>query len=299
MMHLNPSSDSARHNLVLPDRERTGGRVTVQGSRRASSISPWAAFVLIGMLQAQSVQGQTNIREQLFSGKQLLRDGSVLNDEALVLKGYELLKSAHAQSKSTTTLYFVAQAEWELVRLGVASDERGTYDKFIEGALENGKEVVQQRKEWSEGHALLSSLHGYRIAHNALNAITAGPKASGSADEAVRLDSANPRAWLVRGIVKLNTPWLFGGDKKEAVANLRKAVELFEQRPKPQWDEPEWGYLDAMLWLGWAYEQTDRPDDARAGYKKAMSAEPRATWIQEKFLSPLTRRLAKDGDSSR
>jgi bisanhydrobacterioruberin hydratase len=279
-------------DIAFVPREQSAFTNRIKGviSRKMSWISVIALFSLVSALHTPLLLAESNVREQLSSAKRLLREGSVLNDETLVLRGYEIIKSLHEQAPSTTTLYFVAQAEWELVRLGLDAKDRRIYEQYIDGAVEKAKEIVEQRKDWSEGHALLSSLLGYRIAYSPLNAIMSGPKANRSAEEAVRLDSTNARAWMVRGIMKFNTPALFGGDKEQAIVSLLKAVELYEHRPTPDWDEPEWGYLDALLWLGWAYEQSDRPHDANALYRKALRAEPRATWIQKKFLSPLESR---------
>jgi hypothetical protein len=252
------------------------------------------AFMLVAM-PGGIAAAQADIRTLVIQAKVLLRDGNALNDKAMVTRAHELLKSAHLQSPGRETLYFLAQAEYELVRLGVGDKESGLYDRYLDPALEKVESIMEEHKQWSEAQALFSMVQGYRIARNPLNAITAGPKAKSSAEEAVRLDSANPRAWLVRGIAKLNTPSIFGGDKNEALASLKRSIMLFEGPREEVWDRPDWGYLDALVWAGWACEQTDRPAEARASYLKALSAEPRAQWIREMFISPLERKLEKKG----
>lgn len=228
--------------------------------------------------------------------KLLLREGNAGNDKATVMKAREMLKSLHEHSPSRESLYFLAQAEYELVRLGVGDEESGLYDQFLDPALEKVESIMKRYKQWSEGQALYSMVQGYRIARTAVNAVTAGPKAYFSAEEAIRLDSTNPRGWLVRGIAKLNAPAVFGGNKNEALASLQRAIDLFERQSEVPWNSPDWGYLDALVWAGWAYEKTDRPDEARASYLKALTAEPRAAWVREMFLSPLEQKLAKSGN---
>jgi tetratricopeptide (TPR) repeat protein len=240
---------------------------------------------------------RSDIRTIVSQAKVLLRDGNALNDKAMVTQAHEILKSAHQQSPGKETLYFLAQAEYELVRLGVGDKESGLYNRFIDSALEKVESIMREHKQWSEGQALFSMVQGYRIARNPVNALTAGPKAYFSAEEAIRLDSANPRAWLTRGIAKLNAPSVFGGDKNVALSSLQRAIVLFESKTQDEWSQPDWGYLDALVWAGWAYEQIDRPADARASYLKALSAEPRAKWIHDMFLSPLERKLEKKGKS--
>lgn len=255
------------------------------------------AALLVGPRQTLGASADANLQTVISQAKTLLRDGNALNDKTLVTRAHEMLLSAHQQSPGRETLYFLAQAEYELVRLGVGDKESMLYEQFLDRALEKVESIMKKHKEWSEGQALYSMVQGYRIARNPLNAMTAGPRAYYSAEEAIRLDSANPRAWLVRGIAKLNAPSVFGGDKSEALASLNRAIALFEQQAKGQWNLPDWGYLDALVWGGWAYEQTERPTEARASYLKALATEPRAKWVQEMFLSPLERKLQKLGKS--
>jgi hypothetical protein len=88
-----------------------------------------------------------------------------------------------------------------------------------------------------------------------------------------------------------------GGDKNAALSSLKRAIMLFEIKPQDEWSQPDWGYLDALVWAGWAYEQIDQPGDARASYLKALTAEPRAKWVKDLFLSPLQQKLEKKGKS--
>lgn len=253
------------------------------------------AALLLGTLPVLGAFSKADLQSVISQAKTLLRDGNALNDKTFVSKAHEMLQSAHLQSPSRETLYFLAQAEYELVRLGVGDRESKLYERFLDPALEKVESIMKKHREWSEGQALYSMVQGYRIARNPLNAMTAGPRAYYSAEEAIRLDSANPRAWLVRGIAKLNAPSMFGGDKNEALESLKRAISLFERETTGQWNLPDWGYLDALVWGGWAYEQTERPTEARASYLKALATEPRAKWVQEMFLSPLERKLDKTG----
>ena len=253
----------------------------------------------LALVVAQATRSETNERDILIEAKHLLREGNVLNDTTLILKGYGLLMSAYRKAPSAELLYFVAQAEYELVRLGVTDRKNRLYEKYIDAALEKAEAVAELREEWSEAYALISSLHGYRIAYNPLNAVTAGPKSFSAAEEAVKRDSTNPRAWLVRGIVRLNMPSIFGGSKTEAVKSFTRAIALFEQNTSVGPHVPDWGYLDACVWLGWALQELKQEQDAKLSYEKALAIEPRANWIREFFLGPLEERLESTAASEK
>jgi tetratricopeptide (TPR) repeat protein len=239
------------------------------------------------ILFAQSSRSGTDQPAVLRQAKHLLREGNVLNDPALVQEGRKLLASLYADFPSADVLYFVAQAEYELVRLGVADRKNKLYERYIDSAMDKAEAVLEQRGEWSEAYALISLLEGYRIAYNPVNAVTAGPKSFFAAEEAVKLDSTNPRAWLARGIVRLHMPGIFGGSTTEAIKSFKNALALFDQHPVGEANEPNWGRLDAELWLGWAYHELGQTAEAVATYSKALSREPRADWIRELFLLPL------------
>ena len=244
-------------------------------------------FTLFAVLMIHQTALTLTNDERIVKAKQLLYEGSTQENMNIVIEGYELLKNAYKEKPTRELLYFTAQAEYELVRLGVTDKKNKLYERYIDLALEKTEELKELHPEWSEAHALSSALHGYRIAYNPLNAVSAGPKSYYAAEEAVKLDSTNPRAWMVRGIVRLHMPTMFGGSAKEAIISFKKAIALFEGEGAVNQFEPSWGYLDALVWLGWAYQQRDEDEKARASFKKALAYEPRAEWIKKYFLEPV------------
>ena len=109
-----------------------------------------------------------------------------------------------------------------------------------------------------------------------MSGVSLGPKSNSLAEKAISLDSTNARAYLILGTSKLNTPAVFGGSIEKAIEYFRKSVSLFEDSPDAPKSslEPTWGYLDALTWLGLAYEKQERYSDALAEYRKALKAAP-------------------------
>jgi tetratricopeptide (TPR) repeat protein len=230
-----------------------------------------------------------SVEHLLQKGKSLLLQGNLLSDKSLLLEGRSLLQRAHETQPSSATLYYFAQSEHELVRVGLAEPESDLFDQYYDSAVRRAQAVIGQREDWSEGYALLSSLYGLKIARNWINAALLGPRAYGLAEEAVRRDSTNPRAWLVRGMMKLNAPVVFGGSSAEALESFRRSIELFERPGERTLLEPDWGYIDALVWLGWTHQKDGRLSEARSAYEKALGIEPRADWIRRMFIIPLER----------
>jgi tetratricopeptide (TPR) repeat protein len=176
----------------------------------------------------------------------------------------------------------------------MAFEKSAFFDRYYDSAVVRSIQLTEQDPAWSEPYALLSILYGYKIAKKPINAVTYGPKSYFLAEDAIKSDKENPRAWFVAGIVKLHMPDFLGGGADEAISVFKKAIDIFENKTEADSLSPDWGYLDALTWLGWAYEKDDQPQEALNVYKKALSLEPRAKWIASMFLEPLEQKEGLD-----
>jgi tetratricopeptide (TPR) repeat protein len=251
------------------------------------------AMILLGTFMATAQD--EGVREQILEAKKLLKQGNIQNDQSLLLQGWGVMERIYQSHPSHLALYYFTQAEYELVRYGIGRKESDLYDRYISQAIEHAEELVEQRRDWSEALALLSSLYGMKISKSWIQGPILGPKAGALADRAVEQDSTNPRAWLVRGTMKFNTPGFFGGSVDEALRSFNRSVELFESAQQTDALQPDWGYLDALAWLGRSYEKLDQPDSALAAYRKALQIDPNFGWVKFNLLPALEKKLAKRG----
>jgi len=250
-------------------------------------------FIWIAILLTYSLIANANsisVEERIAIAKTLLYEGGILEDKETILRGYKQLTAIYQTHPTPQVLYFIAQAKYELVRLGVSDKANVQYLQYLDQAINRVEELLQQKPTWSEVYALKSMLQGLRIIYNPISAVTAGPKSYYAAEEAVKLDSTNPRAWMARGIVRYHMPTVFGGSVRTAIECFKKSIALFERSNSQQPLEPSWGYLDALLWLGWAYQQQNEFDKAADLYRKALSREPRAMFIKNYFLPILEKK---------
>ena|GEM_PF-644188 len=222
--------------------------------------------------------------------KSLLREGSITSDTMLIIKAKDILQKIHEQNSTHTTLYFLAQSEYELARIAFALKDDKKFDIHYNAAVQLTEKLLEEKQDWSEPYALLALLYGYKIAKNNFTAVTLGPKSYFLAQRAIELDDKNPRAWFVWGTIKFHMPAVFGGGTKDAIDAFKKSIELFRMQPQSDSLAPDWGYLDALLWLGWAYEKEERLKEALAFYKNALDTYPQANWIKSSFLIPLQKR---------
>jgi tetratricopeptide (TPR) repeat protein len=133
---------------------------------------------------------------------------------------------------------------------------------------------------------LASGIMGMRIGLEGSLGMSLGSKSGGLLARAARLAPDNPRVHLQQGISSFNTPEMWGGSKKDAEAALRTAVSLFAgQSDAAAW--PDWGYLDALAWLGQTLTSLDKIDEARAVYQQALAIDPEMGWIRYDLLPGL------------
>jgi tetratricopeptide (TPR) repeat protein len=222
--------------------------------------------------------------------KQILKEGSVLVDTSRIYEARNIFLKIYENESTPENLYFVAQSEHELVRFGMAFEKSGLFEQYLDSSITRSKQLTELRPEWSEPYALLSLLYGYKIAKNHIYGVTLGPKSYFLAEDALKLNKENPRAWFVAGIIRLHMPGLFGGGADASLPFFKKAISLYEHDSINDPLSPDWGYLDALTWLGWAYEEDDQPEEALHIYKKALSLEPSAKWIASIFLEPLKKK---------
>lgn len=222
-------------------------------------------------------QRNTGVDSIITDARNLVDSGYTTWNKDEMLHGYALLQRAAVLTPGNKYVdYYLSYAGYCLMTYGMAMKQENMYKEFADAADKTAEKLSNKYPDWSEPKVLLAAIYGIEIAHNWMNGPTLGPKSSALAEKAIALDSTNPRAYLILGTGKLNTPGIFGGSVDKAVEYFRKSISLFESEPKkPTSDlEPSWGYIDALTWLGLAYEKQDRYAEALTEYRKALAADP-------------------------
>jgi tetratricopeptide (TPR) repeat protein len=249
---------------------------------------------LFALWAGNALSGDGSYQDQFVQGMDLVSKGNRYNDRARLLEGRGILERAQLSNPGDAlATYYLAYAEYELIRYGMIDKESGLYDKFVDAAVTHAKQVLTLRPEWSEGLALLANIYGIQITQSWVKGATLGPEANSLAQRAIKSDSVNPRAWLVDGIMKFNTPAFFGGSVEVALANFKKALELFEHPSQREPLNPGWGHLETYAWLGKAYDKNDRPYEALATFTKALEIDPEFVWVKRVLLPALNKKIAE------
>ncbi len=214
-------------------------------------------------------------------------------DTAAILETIAMLEKS-APEPDADTLYALAYCRYRVASLSMAdpSDKESANAasdmlKQAQAELEMVLEMVpEQSSRAVEAMSLLSGVMGTRIGLKPGLGMRLGAASGRHLAKAEALAPDNPRVHLQDGISKFNTPKMWGGSVRKAESSLRKAVALFAAQPSDTpW--PNWGYVDALAWLGQSLAAQDKIDEARATYQQALALDPEMAWIRYELLPAL------------
>ena len=129
-----------------------------------------------------------------------------------------------------------------------------------------------------ESLALLANCYGMVISISPIKGPVLGPKSDRAMEKAMELDADNPRALLIDGIAKLNTPGLFGGSNEKAEVQLNAAIKAFSVEDAI--DPYNWGHAEAYLWRALARQALDNSKEAIEDLDQALVVEPEYKWAR-------------------
>ena len=172
------------------------------------------------------------------------------------LKSIEMIEKETNTTTARTKL--LAESYLGLLQTCLALDDKNTFKKYEDAAMTAFEELGGHTASRSEALAWKGALYGWKIALSPMKAMFLGPKSQSLLEKALQSDKECPEAWVRRASSYLFSPETFGGDPNKAVQYFAKGVELYEKQKCF-----DWKYLDALAWLGQAYQKTGQPEKAR------------------------------------
>ena len=138
------------------------------------------------------------------------------------------------------------------------------------------KKTDKDAEDW----VLLALCESYALNFVAPNAnmYKKAMKISDDLDEALSLDKANPRYFLVKGIQDMHTPEMYGGQRKTE-SYFQQAIALFSKTSK---DSPvSWGYEDTYQLLVSFYLKKGEKEKAKETANKGATLFPQNEFFQK------------------
>lgn len=145
---------------------------------------------------------------------------------------------ANAEKKEWLPFYYAAYCNVSMT-YAVKGDEIDTY---CDKAEELAKKADSLNPDNSEIETLKAHIAAARISVNPMvRGRKYGPEAAQFREKAKKLDSSNPRPWMLEGMALFYTPPAFGGGKDKAKASYTKALELYNSFKPASSIHPRWG----------------------------------------------------------
>ena len=180
-------------------------------------------------------------------------------------------------SADAQTRYVAAYCDYRVAYIG--NKNPSLYAADMEQALARSELRLQALSETANAYqaeslALLSSVYGMEIALTPSKGATLGAKADKAIAQAEALDGQNPRVQLFKGLGKLFTPVMYGGDKAVAINAFDLAIAAL---PAARSDAVNWGLEDAYIWRSIALRDSDM-NAAKHSLELALSIAPNHGW---------------------
>jgi len=247
---------------------------------------------LLIVLACTSVKYAQPVDALIEKGKEILYGGKVHFDQSEMFKARGMFERALASDdENYFAQYYLAYTDYNLAVYFMQKMEDEQFQKFSDSSEKNLKELINKNGVDAETVSLLGALYGIQVAMNPELGASRGSQNIALTSKAFGIAQDNPRVLLQIGISKFNSPEFAGGSKEKALEYFSESVEVFENQTGDETDI-EWGYLDALAWLGIAQSSLGDFESAITAYKKALDVEPDFAWIKYQLLPKAEEKLA-------
>lgn len=189
------------------------------------------------------------------------------------------MNSEYEKTANMELLYELTEAQYGYIAWCLSVKQKKEAAHLLNLADERIEALLKWQKNNARVYSLKGALYGFRIQLKPLKAPSYGKKSVEANDKAIQLGPGEPQAWMEKANIAYYKPKAFGGSKREAVLLYEKAVNLYEAIPERT--VQNWLYMNCLMGLGLAYENTDQIEEAGKVYEKVIQMEPSFKWAAE------------------
>ena len=193
-------------------------------------------------------------------------------------------------SDDTLKLYRATRAEYGLLNACIGNHDEETFNIYIEKIEENIERLMKMNVNPAELYAMQAGIYSYKMVFDPSKGMTLGPKSGKAISKAISIDNEEPSAWLQKAGSKFHTPKQFGGNIPESIELYNKTIVLYESNENML--KYNWQYVNAMVWLGIAYNSTEQFSESENVFNKVMQTAPDHGWVKY-ILLPQTKSKTK------
>ncbi|MEN8201196.1 MAG: hypothetical protein ABFS28_01285 [Bacteroidota bacterium] len=191
----------------------------------------------------------------------------------------EQMSNRFASNSDMELLYELAEAEYGYIAYCLSVKKKKEAAWWLDAADRH----ILKLLDWQKGNpriwSLKGALTGLRIRLKPTRVVKYAKLSAKANQRAFELGPDEPQAWMEKANIAFYKPAFLGGSKKKAVKLYEKAVHLYEANPERI--RKNWLYLNCMVGLGMAYDETGQLQAAGEVYEKLLRIEPSFRWVNE------------------
>lgn len=184
------------------------------------------------------------------------------------------------QTQQAQDDYLFAYAQYRLaVTASVRADEE-VMKPALTAAVDRLEQLINSEPAADlkvEALALLALSRGLQAGYSPIKGAYYGKLSSDALEQAIAMQQNNPRVQLAAAILAFQTPTLFGGSKKDALAHSDVAITAFNQ----PCEQICWGKAEAYIWRGLAKAEAGDQAGAKADWNQALQQAPDYGWAKQ------------------
>jgi tetratricopeptide (TPR) repeat protein len=249
-------------------------------------------FIALLLLAAVSLNNAQPVDALIDEGKKSLYKADIEFDIASYIKARGMFERALASDKENYLAnYFLAYTDYKVAVYYMQKRDKQQFMNYVDSATENLISLINDNDSDAEAISLLGAVYGIQVSMDQSLGPSKGSQNVALTSEAIGISPDNPRVQLQKGISSFNTPEFFGGSKEKALNYFKKSVSIFENIDASD-RNINWGYLDALAWLGKTQAQFGNYEAAISTYNKALQIEPEFSWVKNGLLPSVQEQLS-------
>jgi tetratricopeptide (TPR) repeat protein len=172
----------------------------------------------------------------------------------------------------------LVKAMYGLVGYQIGVGKKDLAKTYVEKADVYLDKLLDDHPKNAQLQSLSGAFYGYKISFAFYKAPFFGPKSLSHIDKAIQLDPFEPMGYIEKGNSLMYRPSAFGGDKKEALTEYRKALKLMDDRNK---DQCSWQKMLLRAFILKALYETNQTAEANKFMSQMQKDYGSMNWIQQ------------------
>jgi Flp pilus assembly protein TadD len=182
----------------------------------------------------------------------------------------QLAATAEKSANDYTAQQSLALGCSYLAEVMIEQRERKPARQVAEQGIKAAEKAIALQPQSADSYRVLATLYGQAIT-DVMSGLSYGPKAKTAINKAVELAPKSPMVWVAHGVGNYYLPTALGGGPQNAIASLRKAIEL---DPKS---------AEAFMWLGVSLRKDGKDNEARQAFTKSLQLNPNRVWVKQQL----------------